>query len=104
MTPAKSVWDLAASCEFPVERSIGAEATLKRERFSTKNRPVHSIRSLQSSKAISFVPHLPPKAAGGGAYGREEPAANKKGPAHIAGPVRNQFPTKLFGASLADHG
>ena len=34
------------SCEFPVEGSIGAGAIPKRERFSMKNRPVSSIRSL----------------------------------------------------------
>ena len=42
MLPARSVWGQAASCEFPVDGSIGAGAIPKRERSSMKNRPASS--------------------------------------------------------------
>src|SRR5580700_6946384 len=43
----------AVFCSFQVERSTGAEAIPKRERFSTKRRLVISIQSRQSSWRFS---------------------------------------------------
>lgn len=42
-TPARSGWAQALSCAFPADTSIGAEATRKRARSSTKNPPASSI-------------------------------------------------------------
>jgi len=44
-----------ASCEFLVDGNIGAGAILKTERFSMKNRPTSSTRSLQNRMQF---PHL----------------------------------------------